>query len=70
MIEVLGFELSHAVKTLERAGYDVTTVEVRSRKGLTGNERRVVRQQTLPSKADRQPCICLTYAVFCTQVAE
>jgi hypothetical protein len=70
LIEVLGFELSRAVMILEQAGYEVTTGEVRSRKGLMGNERRVVRQQAMPSNADGQPRIRLTYAVFCTQVAE
>lgn len=67
---MLGFELSHAVTMLEQAGYEVVTEEVRSRKGLKGNERRVVRQKAMPSTVNGQPRICLTYAVFCTKVAE
>ncbi len=67
---MLGFELARAVTLLEQTGYEVETQEVRSRKGLAGNERRVVRQRIMPSSADGQPRICLTYAVFCTQVAE
>ena len=70
MTDVLGLELSHAVDVLERAGYEVQTQEVRSRKGVPGNERRVVRARALPEDSGGRPRICLTYAVFCTQVAQ
>ena len=70
MSGVLGFELSHAIAIMELAGFEVLTREVKSRKGVQGNERRVVREQKLPCSSDGKPQICLTYAVFCTQVNE
>lgn len=62
-ISVLGFELEHARTLLEAAGYTVTVQEVRSRKGLEGNERRVVRQRFLGEER-----VDLTYAVFKTVI--
>jgi hypothetical protein len=60
---VEGLELSLAVAALESEGMAVKTVEVSSRKGVNGNERRVVRaRQTGENSAE------LTYAVFKTSV--
>lgn len=60
MISVLGYELSRAIKLLEEAGYQVACTETRSRKGVSGSEKRVVRQRI----ADRQAE--LVWAVFKT----
>ncbi len=68
MISVLGYELSRAMDLLQQAGCTVEAVEVSSRKGQPGNERRVIREQTLVSPAGDPPRICLTYAVFSTVV--
>lgn len=46
---------------LREAGYAVISVETRSRKGVDGNEARVVRQKSLKSGE-----IELVYAVFKT----
>ena len=46
MISVLGYELGRAKELLEAEGYSVRCVETRSRKGLNGNEKRVIRQRT------------------------
>ncbi len=59
MTDVLGLELSEAVRRLEREGYAVTAAEVRSRKGTDGQENRVVRQQILDDGR-----VSLTYALF------
>ena len=45
MISVLGYELGRAKELLEAEGYSVRCVETRSRKGLNGNEKRVIRQR-------------------------
>lgn len=68
-MSVLGLELSRAVRRLTEEGYEVETLEVRSRKGVLGNERRVIREQALPAAGGR-PRVCLTYAVFSTAVEE
>ncbi|MDL2258526.1 hypothetical protein LJC42_05170 [Eubacteriales bacterium OttesenSCG-928-K08] len=67
-INVLGFELEAAVLLLTAKGFEVKTQEVRSRKGLIGNERRVVRQRRLPEELGRPKSILLTYAEFQTSV--
>ena len=46
MISVLGYELGRARELLEAEGYSVRCVETRSRKGLNGNEKRLIRQRT------------------------
>lgn len=61
MISVLGYELSRAEEMLRAEGFSVRSEEVRSRKGLCGNEARVVRECLV---GDRD--ILLTYAVFKT----
>ena len=43
MRNVEGLELSAAINALEADGIQVTTLEVSSRKGVDGDERRVVR---------------------------
>lgn len=61
MISVLGYELSRAEEMLRAEGFHVECEEVRSRKGLCGNESRVVRQRLT---GDRE--VTLTYAIFKT----
>ncbi len=41
---VLGYELERARALLEAEGFSVSCTETRSRKGLNGNEKRVIRQ--------------------------
>lgn len=60
MISVLGLELGQAVELLKSLGYETDCIEVRSRKGLAGNEARVVRQRISGGRAE------LTYAIFKT----
>ncbi len=62
MISVLGYELAHAIELLEAEGYTVTCVETRSRKGVEGNEARVVRERISHGQAE------LVYAVFLTEI--
>ena len=61
MISVLGYELSRATELLESQGYAVRCVETRSRKGVDGSERRVVRQRMNDGQAE------LVWAVFKTE---
>ncbi|HWR22766.1 MAG TPA: hypothetical protein VN366_04740 [Feifaniaceae bacterium] len=70
MISVLGLELSAAKALLEKEGYAVVTAEVSSKKGVPGNERRVVRERKLPEEPGQPGRICLTYAVFRTDVGQ
>ena len=58
---MLGYELSRAEEILQAEGFQVRSEEVRSRKGLLGNEARVVRQRL----SDDGEAI-LTYAIFKT----
>ena len=64
MISVLGLPLEEAERLLREAGYTVKRVETRSRKGVNGNEARVVRQRSLDSGE-----IELVYSVFKTDHA-
>ena len=61
MISVLGYELERAVELLESAGYSVTCTETRSRKGVDGSEKRVIRQRIADGQAE------LVWAVFKTE---
>lgn len=61
MISVLGYELSRAVELLEAQGYRVSCVETRSRKGVDGSEKRVIRQRIADGQAE------LVWAVFKTK---
>ena len=61
MISVLGYELSRAEEMLRAEGFSVKNEEVRSRKGLCGNEARVVRQRQIGERE-----VLLTYAIFKT----
>ncbi len=70
MKSVLGLELSAAVAILESEGYAVTVMEVSSKKGVSGNERRVIRERTLDVEPGLPKRICLTYAVFQTDVIQ
>lgn len=67
MTTVLGYELQCAVDILTAEGYGLQLLEVRSRKGVDGNEKRVVRQQALP---ETPGVVRLTYAVFQTRPQE
>jgi len=57
---VLGYELERARALLEAEGYSVSCVETRSRKGIEGNEARVVRQR------EANGAVELTYSIFKT----
>jgi len=61
LISVLGYELSRAAELLESEGYQVHCVETRSRKGVDGSEKRVVRQRIADGQAE------LVWAVFKTE---
>lgn len=61
MKNVLGIELHHAEELLRAEGESVQTLEVRSRKGVNGNEARVVRQCVRDDGT-----VVLTYAIFKT----
>ena len=61
MISVLGLELSEAERLLKERGYEVELIETRSRKGLEGNEARVVRERVKEGVK-----VELLYAVFKT----
>ncbi len=63
MTDVLGLELRHARDILAREGLRVTCTEVASRKGVAGNEARVVRVRVAaPGEAE------LLWALFKTDV--
>ena len=63
MRNVEGLELSAAINALEADGICVSTIEVSSRKGVDGDERRVVcAKQTGENSAE------LTFAVFKTRI--
>ena len=63
MRNVEGLELSAAIEALEADGICVSTIEVSSRKGVDGDERRVERaKQTGENSAE------LTFAVFKTRI--
>lgn len=66
MTSVLGLPLGDAAEMLKAAGYQVKTVEVRSKKGVPGgNDLRVIRQiETNPQE------VTLCYAVFRTEPNE
>jgi len=63
LTDVLGWELSRAVAALEAEGFAVSTVGVSSRKGVKGNESRVIRQRR---KGDAEAE--LTFSVFKTDL--
>ncbi len=63
MTDVLGYELNTAMEILAREGYDVACAQVSSRKGVAGNQKRVVRVRPAG-----ESIIELTYAVFKTDV--
>ena len=61
MTDVLGFELNRARLLVEQEGAKVCCVEVSSRKGVKGNEARVVRQRILEDGT-----VELNYSIFKT----
>lgn len=65
MTDVRGMELSAAEQMLRAEGYNVVTVEVRSKKGVPdGDDKRVIRVRR--DEADNT--VCLAYSVFNTTV--
>lgn len=58
---MLGLELGEAERLLKERGYEVERVETRSRKGVEGNEARVVRERVKEGVK-----VELLYAVFKT----
>jgi len=63
LTDVLGLELNRAAELLAREGYEVAAAQVSSKKGVAGNDARVVRvRRTGEFKVE------LTYAVFKTDV--
>lgn len=63
MRELLGLPLAEAEAALAAAGYRVTSVETKSRKGQPGNEKRVLRvRKTAEGEAE------LIYALFKTDL--
>lgn len=62
-MNVLGLPLNEALGLLEAGGYSVTVKEVRSKKGLDGDEDRVVR---VNDNGDKN--VLVTYANFQTNV--
>jgi len=65
--DVLGLPLERAEALLKEAGYAVTAVEVRSRKGIEGGEKRVVRQREYPGAVGERR-VEVTWAAFQTDV--
>lgn len=61
--DVLGMELEKAKAYLAAQGYRVTEKEVRSKKGVPGNEARVIRVRETAAES-----VELCYAVFKTNV--
>ena len=65
-MNILGYPLDRAAAILERAGYRVETVEARSRKGVEGDSKRVVRCLPLPGRSI--PTVQLVFCEFKTNV--
>lgn len=63
MTDVLGWELQRACAQLQQEGFTVCCVCVMSRKGMKGNEARIVRQRR---KGETE--VELAYSVFKTDV--
>lgn len=61
---VLGWPLARAEAALKEAGYAVQLEEIRSRKGVEGGEKRVVRQQ----ERIGERCMLLGWSAFQTDV--
>ena len=66
LMNILGYPLDRAAAILERAGYRVETVEARSRKGVEGDSKRVVRCLPLPGRSI--PTVQLVFCEFKTNV--
>ena len=69
MTQVLGLPLETAAARLKSEGYEVETVETRSRKGVDGDTFRVVRQRDISSEAGG-PKVSLVYCCFKTEIKE
>jgi len=67
LICMLGYPLDVSVEALEREGFSVRCVEVRSKKGVCGGEPRVIRQRETGEVEDGgKPVAELAYAIFKT----
>ncbi len=65
MTGVCGFDLDSAMRIAENEGFAVSTVEVRSKKGVAdGDCKRVIRVRT----DEAQKTVELTFAVFKTTI--
>ena len=69
MTQVLGLPLETALMRLKNEGYEVETVETRSRKGVDGDTLRVIRQRDISSK-DGIMKASLVYCNFKTEVKD
>ncbi len=65
MTDVLGFPLDEALCLLTNEGYTLETLESRSRRGVEGTDKRVIRQITLGNGH-----VQLVYAVFMTELKQ
>ncbi len=63
MTQVLGYPLDEAVTILEQQGFQVVLKEARCRKGPTGDDKRVIRQQQAGTHS-----VELTFADFLTRI--
>ncbi len=68
MIDVLGYELSHATALLEEKGFSVVCSQVSSKRGMRGNEKRVIRQKL--TKEGECEKVLLSYAEFQTECTD
>lgn len=69
LTQVLGLPLETALMRLKNEGYEVETVETRSRKGVDGDTLRVVRQREISSQ-DGIPKASLVYCCFKTEIKD
>ncbi len=64
--KILGFELNTARKILIDAGYTVEEKELSSKKGMPGNEKRVIRVRFSEGEAEKRAQIL--YSQFQTEI--
>lgn len=60
MIVCIGMEADTAIKALENEGFSVHLTEVRSRGGVDGDSKRIIRQRLT---GDRTVELCFSYAL-------
>jgi len=64
LTSVLGYELETAIECLQSEGYRVKTLEVSSKKGVIGDQKRVIRQLNAEGE---DGTIVLAFSVFRTE---